>query len=221
MSSALTKARKFIAVNGSYLFVRELLSRFLGSIRNSLIAHKLGTKNLHIGPLSFIRGLSYITIGDDFIAGSGLWLEAINSYRDQIFSPRIIIGNGVHISSWTHIGATHLIEIGDNTLIGSKVVLIDHNHGQYSNQHTSPLTPPSDRPLDSGRSISIGKNVWLGDGVVIMPGVSVGDGSVIGANSVVTSSIPENSVAVGIPAKIIKRFDFDNHKWLPAEDSIR
>ncbi|MFK2395474.1 DapH/DapD/GlmU-related protein [Bacteroides fragilis] len=52
----------------------------------------------------------------------------------------------------------------------------------------------------------IKKNAWLGEGVAVMPGVTIGENSVIGANAVVTKDIPDNSIAVGIPAKVIKQF---------------
>ena len=50
----------------------------------------------------------------------------------------------------------------------------------------------------------IGKNVWVGEKVTVLPGVHIGEGSIIGANSVVTHDIPPYSIAVGIPAKVIK-----------------
>ena len=55
--------------------------------------------------------------------------------------------------------------------------------------------------------VRIGKNVWVGRNVCIMPGVSIGDGAVIGANAVVTKDIPASSVAVGIPARIVKQYE--------------
>ena len=52
--------------------------------------------------------------------------------------------------------------------------------------------------------IIIGKNVWIGSNATIAPGVTIGDNAVIGAGAVVTKDIPENAVAVGVPAKVIK-----------------
>ena len=57
--------------------------------------------------------------------------------------------------------------------------------------------------------VSIGNNVWIGEHVSILPGVTIGEGSVIGANSVVSKSIPPYSIAVGSPAKVIKKYDFE------------
>jgi phosphonate metabolism protein (transferase hexapeptide repeat family) len=60
----------------------------------------------------------------------------------------------------------------------------------------------------AGMGIAIGHDTWLGHGSVIMPGVSVGNGSIIGSNAVVTRDVPPFSIAVGVPAKVIKlRFD--------------
>ena len=62
--------------------------------------------------------------------------------------------------------------------------------------------------------VKIGKNVWLGEGVIVMPGVTIGDGAVIGAHSVVNKSIPPACVAVGSPAKVIKKYSFEQGVWL-------
>ena len=52
--------------------------------------------------------------------------------------------------------------------------------------------------------VKIGSRVWIGAGAIILPGVTIGDNSVIGAGSVVTKDIPDNAVAVGSPARVVK-----------------
>ena len=74
----------------------------------------------------------------------------------------------------------------------------------WFNQYFDLNIPPIDRPLFSKGNIYIGKNVWVGEKVTVLPGVHIGEGSIIGANSVVTHDIPPYSIAVGIPAKVIK-----------------
>jgi acetyltransferase-like isoleucine patch superfamily enzyme len=59
----------------------------------------------------------------------------------------------------------------------------------------------------------VGKNVFLGTGVKIMAGIVIGDHVIIGANAVVTKDIPDYSVAVGIPAKVVKVYNFKVCKW--------
>lgn len=210
----LDRLQRFERENGFYVLGATLAEYCSGAVRNYLISKKLGVKKIRLGPRSFLRGLSSIQMGEDFSAGPGLWLEAITRYREQSFSPRIVIGDRVQISHYVHIAATHLVEIGDDVLIGSKVMITDHNHGQYSSDvHTSPLIGPTVRPLDRDRPVAIGQNVWLGDGVVVTPGSSIGKGAVIGANSVVIGAIPPFTIAVGIPATARKTFNFDTGKW--------
>ncbi|MGA8727297.1 MAG: hypothetical protein WB608_00995, partial [Terracidiphilus sp.] len=148
----------------------------------------------------YIRGLAHIRIGSNFQASEGLWLEAVTSHQGKDFAPSIRIGDNVSISRWSHISATHRVEIGNEVLIGSKVIITDHNHGQYKGTW-DPMIPPAMRPLDCDKAVTVGNNVWIGDGVVITPGAVIGDGAVIGANSVVIGIIPPGAVAVGIPAR--------------------
>lgn len=199
--------------NGIFVVATQLLEALRGWARNLLIAKKLKVSKIRIGPHSYLRGLSSIQMGEDFSAGDGLWLEAITKYNDQTFSPRIIIGSQVRVSHFVHIAATSMVEIGDNVLMGSKVVITDHNHGQYSSEHSSPLTAPSLRPLDHDRKVVIGRNVWLGDGVVVTPGATIGEGAVVGANSVVSGHIPPFTIAAGAPAKARKVFNFEMNRW--------
>ena len=208
---------RFYCENGSYLLAARLLDSPLDFVRNYFISKRLRVKKISIGPRYYLRGLSSVCMGEDFSAGEGFWMDAITRYRGQAFSPRIVIGNHVRISQWVHITATHYVDIGDNVLIGSKVIITDHNHGQYSREHTSPHIAPTLRPLDHDRRVSIGQNVWIGDGVVVTPGSTIGEGTVIGANSVVCGDIPPFAVAGGVPAKILKIFNFSIQKWVKTE----
>lgn len=152
---------------------------------------------------NLIRGEEYIKVGVHFRAMSGLRLEAFGEFRGQYFNPSIIIGDYFDAGQYCHIGAINNIEIGNHVLLGSKVCIIDHSHGDTSRE--SLLYPPGERQLVCKGKITIGNNVWIGDGVVILSGVSIGDNSIIGANAVVTKDIPENAVAVGTPAKVIRK----------------
>ena len=153
-------------------------------------------------------------MGENFSAGDGFWLEAITDFEGEKFSPTLAIGDNVIISFWGHIAAVNHLEIGSGTLIGSKVIITDHNHGSYGSElHSSPDIPPAHRFLSRGRVV-IGKNVWIGDGVVVAPGSEIGDGSIIGANAVVIGRIPSYTIAAGVPARPIKRYDFDKQEWV-------
>lgn len=153
-------------------------------------------------------------MGENFGCGRGLWLEAVTSWQGETFTPEIVIGDDVGLSFWGHIAAVSSIRIGNGVLMGSKVTIIDHDHGSYSGQEASdPAVAPINRPL-SARPIVIGDNVWLADGVVVTGGSTIGAGSIIGANAVVSGTIPPNCIAVGIPARPVKRFDQASGRWV-------
>jgi len=162
-----------------------------------------------VGNKSFIEFPSLITnpqnifIGDNFSALSKFRIETFNEYMGETFSPKIIIGDNVAFNNDCHLGCIDKIEIGNNVLFASKIYITDHYHGQISAEAIKVI--PVQRRLYSKGPVVIKDNVWIGESVAIMPGVTIGENSIIGANSVVTNDVPENSVAAGVPAKVIKR----------------
>lgn len=158
----------------------------------------------------FLRNKNKILFGRNFTAGVGCRIDAF-AEREGF---KIYFGNDVQVNDYVHIAAVEKVSIGNNVLIASKVFISDHNHGGYSGDvHSAPDVPPANRPIISSPVI-IEDNVWIGEFVSVLPGVTIGKGSIIGANSVVTSDIPANSIAVGAPARVIKRFDFEISKWV-------
>lgn len=109
----------------------------------------------------------------------------------------ITIGKNVFINSGCRFQDQGGITIGDGALIGHNVVLATLNH-DFSPEKRSTLHPAP---------IVIGKNVWIGANATVVPGVTIGNGAIIAAGAVVTKNVPENVVAGGVPAKIIKRLD--------------
>lgn len=150
-------------------------------------------------------GYKYITIGENFTAKSGLRIEAWDEYAGVAHHPEITIGDNVIFEHQLHIGAIGKMKIGNNVLVGSHVLITDHQHGQ--------LTPETlqmaakDRPLFSKGNVTIEDNVWIGEGACILDGTTIGKNSVIGCNSVVTKNVPPNSVVGGIPAKVLRTIE--------------
>ena len=120
---------------------------------------------------------------------------------------KIIIGDNCCFGSYNKIGGSGDIKIGNNALIASYVKILSANHN-----YTDVLKAVKFQG-SSGKSIEIGDNGWIGDNVLIVAGVKIGKHCVIGGCSVVTKDIPDYSVAVGNPAKVIKRYNFEKQTW--------
>ena len=106
------------------------------------------------------------------------------------------------INQYCHIGAINSIEIGDDCLFGSRVMVLDHSHGRSIIEEKD--IHPAKRDLYSKGPIKIGKRVWIGENAVILGGVTIGDGAVVAANAVVTKDVPPYTIVGGVPAKVIK-----------------
>lgn len=148
-----------------------------------------------------LRGMQYITIGNNVTIGRGIQLTAWNVEKSQDVS--IIIGDGSSLGGNNHITAIRSIRIGNNVLTGKSVTITDNSHGTtlYEDLEIDPKV----RQLRSKGEVVIGDNVWIGDKATILPNVHIGNGSVVGANSVVTSDVPPYCVVVGNPAKVVKQ----------------
>lgn len=158
--------------------------------------------NFRIHYSSSVLSLHCISVGDNFNTGTGLRLRAYSEYENQQYQPHIQIGNNFYAGVDCAVTAVGNIHIGNNVTLASRVTVIDHSHGR--NDYTDIDTPVMKRTLGVKGDIIIEDNVWLCEGVVVLSNVRIGKNSIIGANSVVTKDIPANSIAAGIPAKIIK-----------------
>jgi acetyltransferase-like isoleucine patch superfamily enzyme len=145
-----------------------------------------------------INGVENISFGRNMTIGTGCRIYAQNGANDN---SEIIFGKGVSINYDVSINADcgGKIIIGDNSLIGPGVII------RASNHNTVLLNVPINSQGHIPGRIEIGENVWLGAHVIILPNVRIGNNAIIGAGSVVTKNIPEDVVAVGVPAKVIKQ----------------
>ena len=143
----------------------------------------------------------YIHIGCETMIGPQVTLSA-GMVPGQVClgDPVVRIGDRCLIGKGSGIVGHFSIEIGDDVWTGHHVYVTDQNHGYED------VSIPISRQTMPERPVRIGNGSWIGHGTVVLPGAQIGDHVTIGANSVVSGEIPSFSVAVGNPARVIRRF---------------
>ena len=113
-------------------------------------------------------------------------------------------GNTVIIGDNTIFDGNDLIVCAEGTkcVIGSDCIIASKVHIRTTDQHN--IYNQHDERVNPSKNTCVGNHVWLGDSVVVMKGTSIGDGSIIGLGSIVCHDIPNDSVAVGTPARVVK-----------------
>lgn len=164
--------------------------------------NKIGKKSMIFKPMQ-LDDVSSISIEDNVFIAEGAWLMG-NRYKKASIS----IGNATTIGHFVHLIGKHSITIEDNVLIADKVFISDCSHS-----YLDVKKPISEQDIIEIAAVVIGSGSWIGENVCIC-GSTIGKHCVIGANSVVLSDIPDYCVAVGSPAKVIKKYDFIRNEWI-------
>ena len=154
----------------------------------------------YIGPATFLLGTRRMRIGRNVRIFPGLRAEAHGDGR-------LTIEDNVAIAQSVHITAMGDLRIGAGTAITAFVMITDMDHG-YSDVGT----PVVEQPVEYRRT-SIGRNCFIGQGARIQAGTTLGDGCVVGANAVIRGDFPPSSVIVGVPGRIIRKYDPITHSW--------
>lgn len=142
-----------------------------------------------------IDGFENIFIKDRARISEYTWLAAVPLTSNKA---KLVIGDSVQVGHFSHIYATKSIIIENDVLIADKVYISDNAHS-----YDDISLPIWRQPIRQLNEVVIGEGSWIGENVCVI-GASIGRHCVIGANSVVTHNIPDYSVAVGAPAKVIK-----------------
>jgi lipopolysaccharide O-acetyltransferase len=148
-------------------------------------------------------------LGLNTTIGNNCWIEEIKNYFNYIYDGRIKIGNNVNIGNYACITAIDKVVIGDWCLLSEHVYITDHFHGHNPNDG-----PIIKQALYSKGPTIIGDSTFIGYRVSILSGVEIGNNCIIGSHSVVTKSFEPYSMIVGSPAKLIKKFDHEENKWV-------
>ncbi len=122
----------------------------------------------------------------------------------------VIMGNYTQLGPGSKIYSLNSVSIGDYTAIGPNVTVCDNNNHPVNPidrlimQQTAEGSYERSWLHSDNKPIIIGRNVWIGENARICKGVNIGENAIIAANSVVTKDVPNNAIAAGNPAKIVK-----------------
>lgn len=185
-------------------FLKYIIENVIRTIKNHYASILFLSKGSIFRKPLHVQGFKYFEIGQKVSIDS---YSRIDVYKTNDCAPKLTIGNNVMISFNCTLLITSNLFIGENTTIASKVLITTENHG------TNPIKGNYCHQELSSKDVHIGRNCWLGESVIVLPGVNIGDFSIIGAGSIVTHNIPNYSMAVGNPAKVIKRWNFKTESW--------
>jgi len=208
----------------STLIKYELLTSFISPIPGAIgfflrtlfykkLFAKIGDGTV-IGPYITLRCPSRISLGNKVFLDDNVTLDAKGEESRIIVGDSILIAKNSSLScasSQIHLGDS--VSVGTNCYIrasggpvnlGSYITIGGHTVIISGNPDYKRLDIPMMKQQGSSNGITIGDDVWLGVGVRVIDGVTIGDGCVVGAGAVVTDSIPEYSIAAGVPARVIK-----------------
>ena len=150
-----------------------------------------------------VDGAKFVSIGKKVHIHKNAWLLALKN----TYIPNLIIEDNTYIGRSSHIVCVNSITISNDVLISDKVYISDNLH----NYKDINIPIKNQNIIDKG-TVIIGKHTWLGENVCVI-GASVGKHCVIGANSVVLKDIPDYSIAVGSPARVIKKYNKNTNVW--------
>ncbi|HLX88219.1 MAG TPA: acyltransferase [Acidimicrobiales bacterium] len=168
-----------------------------------------GEGSLLCFPTGAIYNERWIRIGRGTIVGPNVSITAgMAPGQQMVTDPVVEIGDRTLIGRGSHVVGHFSIRIGDDIQTGPYVYITDQNH-----VYEDPDVPVG-RQWPVERAVEIGSGSWLGTGVVVLPGAKIGRNAVIGAGSVVTGEVPDHSVAVGVPARVVKKF-VPGQGWTP------
>jgi len=168
---------------------------------------KLHVKKKTVIKLPFRGSIDKLLWSDKVNIGNNVF---IGKYAHLVIGGgKFSIGDRTRINDGFELICNNSVEIGENVVIGPMVFIGDSEH-----TYDDISKPIIEQPMSEDGYVKIEDDCWVGAGVCISQNVIIGKHSVIGANAVVTKEIPPYSVAVGVPARVIKKYDFNKQQWL-------
>jgi acetyltransferase-like isoleucine patch superfamily enzyme len=190
----------------------NIISDFYDMLKTSTIYRimfkSIGKYSLIRRPL-LISNPQFISIGNKVSIRNGVRLEVVTYNSQRI--PELFIGDNTNIEQNVHIICHSKVKIGANVSITGNCCIVDVTHPFEDVNSDIKI---GSRILDKDSYVEIGEGSFIGFGSTILPNVRIGKYVVVGANSVVTKDVEDYSVVAGIPAKVIKKFNFEIGQWI-------
>ena len=163
-------------------------------------------RDVKLGPNSQLKPITYYP---------GEWMR--HPQGDEIvehFTPTLRLGDRVTATSGLYVAVFDRVDIEDDVMFATNVFISDGTHASVRGD-----VPYKFQGIDRVAPVRIGRGAWIGQNSVISPGVKDGQLAIIGANSVVTHDVPEGCVAVGAPARIVRRWDPATESWQRTDEA--
>lgn len=186
-----------VAFLGGYRLARRAWAKGFSLVASGAFA-SFGSRSVLEPPIR-LAGERRIAVGSGVFVGAGSWLQTLGGGSGEDVA--LEIGDGTSIAGTCVLSAAASVRLGRKVLFARNVYVSDHIHA-YTDTGVAVL----DQGLASVEPVEIGDGAWLGQNVVVCPGVRIGRGAVVGANSVVLDDVPEYSLAVGAPARVVREF---------------
>lgn len=180
---------------GAYRLTKRAWGKGFSLLASGAFA-SFGSRSVLQPPIR-LSGEGRISVGDGVYVGAGSWLQTLGPGEGVALE----IGDGTSIVGDCVLSAACSLRLGRRVLIARNVYIADHSHA-FEDTARAVL----DQGIDRIAPVEIGDGAWLGENVVVGPGVRIGRGAVIGANAVVLDDVPDHAVAVGAPARVVRRF---------------
>ena len=203
----LTKLKKFLnlPLSRKLQFLSSTYHKLKTQTFYKMMFKSMGIKSVIKKPMFLTP--EYISIGSSCYIWNDARIEAVTTYANERFNPHIVLEDGVTIQQRCHITAADTLIIGKDTAILFDVMITDIDH-----EYEDLSTPVGNQPLIVKKT-QIGENCFIGSGAKIQAGTILGKHCVVGANAVVRGVFPDYSVIVGVPARIVKRYDEKSGVW--------
>lgn len=188
--------------------MKKIAKRLIGALRCLFNGINSFGRNVYIGKDCTIRARKkQILLGNDIEINPHTTLLCVTP------DAKIILHDNIRLQNYTVISSARLVEIESGVNFGPFVYIGDNNHTYEDIDIPIKDQDPELTKVPKSAKVLIKSGTWIGTKVTIAGDITIGKHCVIGANSVVTKDIPDYSVAAGVPAKIIKKYNLKTGIW--------